>query len=324
MNKGAEVLRLRELGLSNKQIAEALHMPVPSVRRLASEAKVSATTAQAERIYRDQYEQHLMNEALREWANGFKYESKPQRKAKVLVIPDTQVRPGVPTEHLLWIGRYIKEQQPDAVVHLGDHYDLPSLSSYEGKGSKWFEGKTYMADVEAGNRGLELIEEGLGGFKPARKVLLRGNHENRGDRAVNADPRLEGLIGEHLYNDVKLGWEIVPFLKPIEIHSLTFSHFFQNPGTGRPYSGNVETMLKNIGFSFVAGHQQGLRWGRRELTNGRVQIGLIAGSCYLHNEEYRGYQAASEWRGVAVLHEVADGNYDPMFVSLNYLKEKFS
>ena len=41
-----------------------------------------------------------------------------------------------------------------------------------------------------------------------------------------------------------------------------------------------------------------------------AQIGLVAGSCYLHDEEYRGPQAKSEWRGIIVCHDVADGDYD--------------
>jgi len=43
-----------------------------------------------------------------------------------LVIPDTQAKPGAPTKHLEWIGRYILDRRPDVVVHLGDHWDMPS------------------------------------------------------------------------------------------------------------------------------------------------------------------------------------------------------
>ena len=44
-----------------------------------------------------------------------------------------------------------------------------------------------------------------------------------------------------------------------------------------------------------------------------------AGSCYLTAEEYRGPQATGEWRGILVLNEVFDGDFDIMEVSLNYL-----
>ena len=44
-----------------------------------------------------------------------------------LVIPDTQVKPGVCVNHLNALGHYILDQQPDTIVMLGDWADMPSL-----------------------------------------------------------------------------------------------------------------------------------------------------------------------------------------------------
>ena len=61
-----------------------------------------------------------------------------------IVIPDSQVRPGVPTAHLGWIGQYILDEfagHPNVkIIHLGDFADMASLSSYD-KGKKRMEGK---------------------------------------------------------------------------------------------------------------------------------------------------------------------------------------
>lgn len=254
--------------------------------------------------------------------NG-RFSAKQNPAVSHLIIPDTQCQPGVDLSHLYWAGRYAADKKPDVIIHLGDNWDMSSLSSYESKGSKYFEGRRYNDDIAAGNQGLLLFEKGLDGFKPKRKILLRGNHEYRIIKAINADPKLEGLIGYHNFNDVELGWEVVDFLVPIEVDGITYSHYFQSPGNGRPYSGQIDTILKNVGFSFVAGHQQGLKISRRELTNGKVHTGIIAGSFYLHNENYRGPQATNEWRGILVLHEVRDGNYDLMTVSLDFLRRKY-
>jgi len=299
MTKGARAVALKDAGFSNEEIAGILAMPKSSVRRLISETKDRSP----------------------ENASAAPYA--PQEATSLLIIPDTQCKPNTDLSYMEWAGRYIADREPDIVVHLGDHWDLPSLSSYEQKGSKFFEGKRYLADVEAGNEGLRLLERGMGGFKPRRKVLLRGNHENRSVRAVEADPKLEGLIGYHLFNDVELGWEVHDFLAPVEIEGVTFSHYFYWPHSGRPYTGTVENILKNVGFSFVAGHQQGLRFARRELANGKVQVGIVAGSYYLEPEVYRGPQATNEWRGLIVCHEVHDGSMDPMFVSMNFLQRRF-
>ena len=48
---------------------------------------------------------------------------------KHLVIPDTQVKPDFHIEHLEWAGQYAVDKKPDVIVHLGDHWDMPSLST---------------------------------------------------------------------------------------------------------------------------------------------------------------------------------------------------
>ena len=59
-------------------------------------------------------------------------------------------------------------------------------------------------------------------------------------------------------------------------------------------------------------------------TVGGRRRGIVAGSCYLHNEEYRGPQATNEWRGILVLHEVMDGDYCLMEVSLAWLCRRYA
>ena len=73
-----------------------------------------------------------------------------------LFIPDVQVKPGVPTDHLQWIGRFIVDEQKKdpVIIMIGDWYDLPSLSSYD-RGKASFEGRRYRADVQAGHDALK-------------------------------------------------------------------------------------------------------------------------------------------------------------------------
>jgi hypothetical protein len=240
-----------------------------------------------------------------------------------LVIPDLQVKPDVPLDHLDWIGQLIVDEQPDTVIQLGDLWDMPSLSQYD-RGTLAAEGRRYETDVEAGNEALRRLNAPLDAynynraqiqrraqFRP-RRVLLRGNHEDRISRAINADPRLDGALSlDHL---VSPGWEVHDFLTPITIDGVTYSHYFYNHGNGRPISGAIETRLRNIGHSFTQGHQQILSWGMRFVL-GAPQMGLVCGSAYLHSEGYRGPQA-EEWRGVVICRNVENGAYDPEFVSL--------
>ena len=67
---------------------------------------------------------------------------------KILIIPDCQIKEGVPREHLAWAGKAIVDYRPDVVVNIGDFADMPSLSTHDVKGSKYFEGLRYKKDVE--------------------------------------------------------------------------------------------------------------------------------------------------------------------------------
>jgi hypothetical protein len=257
-----------------------------------------------------------------------------------VVIPDTQAKPGVPTDHLRWTGQYIVDKfagQDIVVVHLGDHWDMFSLSSYD-KGKKAHEGARVDLDIEAGNDAFAILNEPLErrqaweadqcrqkkdkiAFWQPRKVLLRGNHEYRIERAAENDAILDGLLSMSLLDSQD--WEVHGFLDVVKIDGIAYSHYFYNPMTGRPYGGqNIETRLKTVGASFTMGHQQGLGYGMRYVM-GRSQHGLVAGSCYLHDERYLGPQGNTHWRGIVVCHEVQDGSYDPMFVSLDYLCRRY-
>ncbi len=249
-----------------------------------------------------------------------------------IVIPDTQVKPGVRTDHLEWIGRYIVDQfagKDIVVIHLGDHWDMPSLSSYD-KGKKSMEGRRYVADIAAGNRGFHLISDPIdaevkrrrGRWAP-RRVFLHGNHEDRISRAIECDPSIEGALSLDQLDTC--GWETYPFLKPVDIDGIIYCHYLANPMTGRPYGGLASTRLKQVGRSFTQGHQQTLDYSVRYVLPGKSQHALIAGACYLHDEEYRGFQGnALHWRGIVACHDVKAGSYNPMFIDLDYLKRRYA
>lgn len=245
-----------------------------------------------------------------------------KKRRSHLVIPDTQCRPGIKTDYLEWIGRYIADRKPDIVVHLGDHWDMPSLSSYD-KGKRCFEGRRYAADIDAGNGGMSRLLEGMGKYRP-RLVYLMGNHEERIARATQAQPELHGTIG---YHDLYLGdWEVHDFLEVASIDGVAYSHYFPRSASGqitqtKKGAPSAKAQLVREGRSCTAGHQQGIDIAPLPLR-GRLQWGLIAGSCYLHKEDYLSPQQCY-YRGLVVKHEVYRGDYSPMLVSLEYLKDRY-
>lgn len=236
-------------------------------------------------------------------------------------IPDTQVRPGVLTNHLEWIGQYYLDEYDNhvtKVIQIGDHWDMASLSSYDrGKGK--MEGRRYVKDIEAGNQAFELLDNYV--HTATERHFFFGNHEERIVRAAEDNAQLEGLVTlDDLHT---FDWATHPFLEHVDIDGIVYSHYFYAPMTGRAYGGqNLETRIKTLGHTFSMGHQQGLKWGRIDTLQG-PHIGLVAGSCYLHDEEYKGPQANDHWRGIVVCHQVENGSYDPMFVSLDYLCRRY-
>lgn len=255
------------------------------------------------------------------------------------VIPDTQIKPGVPMDHLSWVGQYLVDEfagHPNLkVIHLGDHWDFPSLSSYD-KGKKSMEGRRYLEDLQAGNLGFRILNEALDNenarlsrnkkaqWNP-RKIILMGNHEDRADRAASNDAQLDGLIGSDSCDT--LDWERVPFLQPIFIDGVGYSHYWPNPMTGKPLGGQMPLRLKTLGHSFTMGHVQTLdyamRYVRDHTGNPMSQHGLVAGACYLHKEDYKGPNDDMHWRGIVVKREVRRGMYEPQFITLNYLKKRY-
>lgn len=250
-----------------------------------------------------------------------------------LIIPDTQVKPGVPINHLLWAGKYIVDKRPDKIIHLGDHWDFPSLSSYDTRKKREFHSRSLIADIKAGNKALELLLSPLQSLHERQRAdkkrlykpdlyLLEGNHEARLNRAQEESPEtLHGILD--ILPLTHGDFRVVPFLEPLYLDGVTYSHYFYNPNTSRPYSGAADTMLKNIGFTFTMGHQQGKKQAERHLANKAVQRGLIVGSFYQHDEEYKGPQGNSHFRGLVVKHEVKNGDYMLNEVSMDFLKRKY-
>lgn len=246
------------------------------------------------------------------------------------VIPDVQIRPGDKLDFLINVGKYIVEKKPKVVVQIGDFADMPSLSSYD-IGKKSFEGRRYVKDIEAATEAMKALlgpikehnikakknKEKL--YKP-RLVLTLGNHEQRIIRAVENDPKLEGLIS---INDLPYqDWEIIPYLEVINIDGINYSHFFTSGVMGRPI-GNAKLLLQKKHQSCVQGHVQTLDIATDYRADGTPIIGLFAGTCYEHNEDYLGPQGNNYFRGIHMLYEVNNGSFYHHAISLKYLKDKY-
>lgn len=248
-----------------------------------------------------------------------------------LIIPDCQIKPGDDLGFLRAIGNYIVKKQPDVIINIGDFADMPSLSSYD-VGRKSFEGRRYLKDVEASINAMHELTKpikqynarqarnGKKQYRPKMHLTL-GNHEQRIVRAVESDPKLDGVLNIDDLKYADFGWTVHPFLNVVMLDGVAYSHYFVTGTAGRPAS-TAQVQLNKKHMSCVSGHQQGLQIAMSHRADGKQITSIIAGSCYEHDEDYMGPQGNKHWRGILVLHDVEDGEFSPMFVKLDWLKGK--
>ena len=253
------------------------------------------------------------------------------RNQDIIVIADTQVDNDSPTEHLDALSRFIWEKKAEHIVHIGDHWDFGSLSTYASK--KEQEGARLYDDLEGGFSAFKKImaetklRNKIGKKKKytPNKHFLMGNHENRLARYIAANPVLEGCfdIESWVRNE---GWRVKGMNDPLWINEVCFSHYMESAQSGRAVGGSMENKLNKFPHSFVHGHQQQYQYASRQNLKGEPHFGICAGSFYLHDEAYRGANN-TEKRGFVYMKAYTNRygylDYDTEFVALERLLEQW-
>ena len=195
------------------------------------------------------------------------------------------------------------------------------------------EGRRYKQDIIAGNRAMDkfmapILKEQKRQrknkktvWKP-RMIFCLGNHEERIERAVNDNIQLSDIISYDDFNLNDYGWEVHPFLEVVIVDGVCYSHFFTSGVMGRPVS-SARLMLTKKHMSCVMGHVQDRDIAYAKRADGTPMTGIFGGIFYQHDEEYLNPQTNQSWRGLWVLHDVKDGSFDEMPVSLSYLEKKY-
>lgn len=251
----------------------------------------------------------------------------PKHGLKIAVITDAQVMPGVPMDHLGWAGEYVAAKKPDVIVCIGDFGDFPSLARF-GRGERDSAGHRWAKDLAAFHQGMQLL---LGPIHAAmaadpkwkpRFIFLDGNHESHIERITQEYPFLEGTISHDDLCLEEYGWEVYPFLQPVAIGGVAFCHYFPSGVMGKPIS-SAPAILRKLHMSAFAGHQQGREIAYSRRADGGNLTAIISGSFYQHQYKYLSPFTNAHWRGAWFLHQVKDGKFDEMGLSLDYLLRRF-
>ena len=252
-----------------------------------------------------------------------------------MVIPDAHTSPGVNNDRFELAGKFALDHRPSTIVCLGDFASMDALSSYD-KGHKSFEGKRYSKDVEVTLDALDRFEAPIAEYnrgqkknrkvqyKP-KKIMLLGNHENRINRAVELSPELDGSLSTDDLGYASFGWDVIPYLKMIEIDGVWYNHYFISGIMGSAISGinAARAIMTKHMASATAGHSHLFDYAIQSGPNGRKYHGLIAGCFFEHSCDYAKAVEHLWWRGLVLKKNVVDGDYDLQQYSMERLWRKY-
>lgn len=256
----------------------------------------------------------------------------------ILVIPDSHASPNHNNERFDILGKFILDRKPDVIVNIGDMADMPSLCSYD-KGKKSFEGRRYKHDVAAvidaqkrmfaplNEYNLQQKKNSKKQYKP-KLILTLGNHENRINRVCELQAEMEGTISVDDLKYKEFGWKVIPYTTPIAINGVAFCHHFISGIMGRPISGEhpSHSLITKMYQSCVAGHSHIRDFCERTGADGRRILGLIVG-CYLDVDQYEAYAGEANklwWRGLVMMNDVENGEFEPEFINMKQLRKRYA
>ena len=243
----------------------------------------------------------------------------------VLVIGDSHSHPDHNNDRYDILAQFTNDLRPDTVLDVGDWFDMPSLCSYD-KGTKSFEGRRYQKDIDAGLDAQQRYYDGVrrGKRKLPRFVRTLGNHENRINRAVEQSSVLEGVISTRDLQSKEYGWEEYPFLEPVDIYGIQAAHYFTSGVMSRPIGGEhaAYQILTKEHTSCVQGHSHLFDHCVRS-SRGQFIHGLSAGCFFDYDAEWAGTANRLYHRGLVVLHDVDNGDYDLEWISMKRLKRVY-
>jgi len=246
----------------------------------------------------------------------------------IMLIPDTQFEPGKSVKHMNYAGQAAKEWGVDCVVQIGDYNDHPSSCKYDKDKPGILGSRNIRADYEIGFRGNEEFEAGLGNHS-CRRILTRGNHDERPRLLAQTIPAISGLVEEYEDRFENMGWEVYPYQEPVKVSGVYYSHMFTRTTAGkssamsvRSGASSAKAQLQANLMSCTAGHSPGFQYTELPTEEG-LRMSMIAGSFYPHKMKYPGPQGNKHFQGIIIKHMLKPGTYDFEKISLTRLKRMY-
>jgi predicted phosphodiesterase len=232
---------------------------------------------------------------------------------KIVVIGDMHAHPDYDLARFEEAGRFCAEEQPDAIVQIGDWADMCSINMH---GSRLeLESRRYSEDIGIANESLAVFHEPIARRKrkKPRLIFTEGNHEWFISKLVHQTPQLKGTIDRRHIEFERYGWETYEYRREVQLAGFRFVH---NLGSQTGRAARVDSPsngVKALGVSTVVGHSHSFRQIPLSFKDRRVW-GIDVG-CLIHKDmgpqqHWSCDTAYKYWRGLWVFDNAANGDAD--------------
>jgi len=243
----------------------------------------------------------------------------PRKNQRVLVLPDIHLRPamnGVPsgedTETLSALQRYVANYPWNQVVMLGDLMDFDCISTHNINKLRLVEGRRIQRDYDHGNRFLDSWQRATPG---AVWTLIEGNHDERIERYIDANPALEGSLEVEAKLDLKSrGIRWVRFWSKGEIYSIGNAHFGHGLYTNKYHA---EKHAAEYGVCFFYGHTHDVQEMPKSLRGAdKAIVGQSMGCLCRYDQPYMRGRPSKWQQAFGVFHFRPDGFFNHYVVNI--------
>lgn len=221
----------------------------------------------------------------------------------VLAIPDLHA-PVHDVRSLKAVEEVMGGERWDEIVQIGDFMDHNSISSHNIGKLRKVEGQTLQADYDVGNSILDRWQK----LAPKAKLtILQGNHDERPERLVDAQPQLRGRVEtEHGLHLKKRGINWVPWWRDKRLtYQIGNAHFIHGLYTNQYHAAKHAARW---GVNVFYGHLHDVQ-GYSVVLQGedKTIVGQSLGCLCEYNQDYL-QGAPSAWQqAFGAFHFFADG-----------------
>lgn len=181
-----------------------------------------------------------------------------------LLITDPHTHPNDNFDRFDWLGKMLLEDKPRRIICLGDFYSLDSMSTYDN-----IPASTLAEDIAAGVEAQRRLFTPLSDWNKRQrshrhrphyveKVMIKGNHEERADRAKKRDPHgfasvvdFNELAGFYSFWD-----EVHEYGEIVRVGGIDYTHCVVGI-MGRALA--LNSVSKQTSHHLIQGHQHSLQ-----------------------------------------------------------------